>query len=374
MKKKIAIIGAGIAGLTLGNFLQKNSDYEFTIYEKGETLNLHEGFGIQLAVNSVSILNQIGFNELNKSDIFNPKTLDFYSDQDKICDLDLNQFNTEEEKYTTLKRSSLINFLKNRLFSNVFRFNKMIETVEHEGKKIKINFTDGEIDDVDYLVVSDGIFSASKKIIENEKTKLNFQGAFAVRTMIGKDNFKIFNKENISLLMCPNAHLVLYPVNQDEYNFVATIRNKANTSEDKNSKFFNKILEQNRLNILFDKNLSFWPIYKSYKPSISKHKNIFYLGDAHYAFPPTLAQGASQSIESANELFKIFKKDNKEIPGQYFANRLERIKIISTRSNFNFFAFHLSNPFLIRIRNFVLRKLIYNKKFIDTFLGRVFRK
>ena len=59
MKKKIAIIGAGIGGLTLANLLQKNSDFEFMIYEKEETLNLKEGFGIQLAVNSVSILNLI---------------------------------------------------------------------------------------------------------------------------------------------------------------------------------------------------------------------------------------------------------------------------------------------------------------------------
>ena len=38
MKKKIIIIGAGIAGLTLGNFLQKKLDYEFIIYEKAERL------------------------------------------------------------------------------------------------------------------------------------------------------------------------------------------------------------------------------------------------------------------------------------------------------------------------------------------------
>ena len=59
MKKKIAIIGAGIGGLTLANLLQKNSEFDFIIYEKGEALNLEEGFGIQLAVNSVSILNLI---------------------------------------------------------------------------------------------------------------------------------------------------------------------------------------------------------------------------------------------------------------------------------------------------------------------------
>jgi len=374
MKKKIAIIGAGIAGLTLGNFLQKKSNYEFTIYEKGETLNLDEGFGIQLAINSISILNQIGFKEFNKSEIFNPKTLVFFSKQDKICDLDLTQFNTETEKYTTLKRSSLIKFLKDKLFNNIFRFNKSIVSLEHKENKIQIKFTDGDTDEVDYLVVSDGVFSNTKTIIENKKNKINFNGAFAARTTISKNNFKALNKENISLIMCPNAHLVLYPINEEEYNFVAILRNKANSSDDKNRGLLNNILKQSNLNILFEKKISFWPIYNSNKPAISKYKNIFYLGDAFYTFPPTMAQGASQSIESADELFKILEKDTNDKQDIYFTNRLERVKITSRRSNFNFFAFHLCNSFFVTVRNFILKKLICNNKFIDTFLGRIFKK
>ena len=374
MKKKIAIIGAGIAGLTLGNFLQKKLDYEFTIYEKGETLNLDEGFGIQLAVNSISTLNQIGFKEFNKSEFFNPKTLDFFSNQNKVCDLDLTQFNTETEKYTTLKRSSLIQFLKDKLFSNIFRFNKMIETLEHKENKIQIKFTDGDTDEFDYLVVSDGVFSTTKTIIENKKAKINFKGAFAARTTISKNNFKTLNKDNISLVMCPNAHLVLYPVNDEEYNFVAIMRNKANTSDDKNRELLKNILEQNNLNILFEKKISFWPIYNSYKPAISKYKNIFYLGDAFYTFPPTMAQGASQSIESADELFKILEKDTNDKQNIYLTNRLERVKVISRRSNFNFFAFHISSLIIQKIRNIFLKLLIKRKTFIKAYLKPVYKK
>ena len=65
MKKKIVIVGAGIAGLTLASLLKTNPNFEFVIYEKGEVLNLSEGFGIQLSINGVSILNKIGFNQLN---------------------------------------------------------------------------------------------------------------------------------------------------------------------------------------------------------------------------------------------------------------------------------------------------------------------
>jgi|TARA_B110000211_G_scaffold5843_1_gene6491 salicylate hydroxylase len=374
MKKKIAIIGAGIAGLTLGNLLQKNLDYEFTIYEKGETLNLDEGFGIQLAVNSIYVLNQIGFNELNKSNTFHPKALDFYSNRNKVCDLNLTQFNTRLEKYTTLKRSSLIKFLKDKLFSNVFKFNKKVQTIEHEEKKIKIKFTDGETDEVDYLIVSDGIFSDTRTIIENKKYKKIFQGAFALRNIINKDHLEKLNNDNISLFMCPKAHLVLYPVNESEYNFVAIIRGKMDSFDDKKKIFLNNILKQNNLNSLLNNNLSFWPVYNSRKSLVSEYKNIFYLGDAFYAFPPTMAQGASQSIEAADELSKIFEKDILDKQNFYFTNRIKRTKIISKRSNFNFFIFHLSNSLLVKIRNIILRKLIYNRKFIDIFLGRVFRK
>ena len=76
MKKKIAIIGSGIAGLTLASLLKTNSNFEFQVYEKGEMLNLEEGFGIQLSVNSVFILNKLGFNELNKNDKYHPSKLD----------------------------------------------------------------------------------------------------------------------------------------------------------------------------------------------------------------------------------------------------------------------------------------------------------
>ena len=84
MKKKIAIIGAGIAGLTFANLIKKNSDHEFMLYEKQESLSLDEGFGIQLSTNSIKILNSIGFNKIDKSKIFHPTGVDFFNIQNKI--------------------------------------------------------------------------------------------------------------------------------------------------------------------------------------------------------------------------------------------------------------------------------------------------
>ena len=48
MKKKIAIIGAGIAGLTLANLIKKNSDFEFMLYEKEEIQKRWESYCTKL--------------------------------------------------------------------------------------------------------------------------------------------------------------------------------------------------------------------------------------------------------------------------------------------------------------------------------------
>jgi salicylate hydroxylase len=374
MKKKIAIIGAGIGGLTLANLLQKNSEFEFIIYEKRETLNLEEGFGIQLAVNSVSILNQIGFNSLNKSEIYNPTKLDFYSNGDKICDLDLTQFNSETEKYTTLKRSTLIKSLKDKLFSNLIRFNKTVDRVDQNQDTTKIYFKDGDSEEVDYLIVSDGVYSQTKSIIEKKIFKPSFYGAVAVRTQIKAKDVSEFKTENISIFMSSKAHLVSYPVNDSgDINVVCVLRKKLNGKKSieqlLGEKFFNK---NKHLSSLFKKDLKSWSIYTSSKPAKSILKKVFYIGDAFYTFPPTLAQGASQSIESAKELYDLLINNNQNIENIYFEKRFKKTNMINNRSKLNYLVFHFSNPFLKILRNQFLKRLIKSKSFINRYLGKIY--
>ena len=374
MKKKIAIIGAGIGGLTLANLLQKNSDFEFKIYEKEETLNLKEGFGIQLAVNSISILNQIGFSSLSKSEIYNPIKLDFYSNEDKICDLDLTQFNNKTEKYTTLKRSSLIKFLKDKLFSNLIRFNKTIESVKQDQDILKIKFKDGTSEEVDYLVVSDGVFSYTKSVVEKKSFKLNYYGAVAVRTEIKTKNIPEFKTKNISLFMSSKAHLVSYQVNDNgDINVVCILRKKLNEKKSIEQLLSETFVNKNKhLLRLFKGNLKSWPIYTSSKPIKSILKKVFYIGDAFYAFPPTLAQGASQSIESAKELYDLLIDNKQNVENIYFEKRLKRTIMINNRSRLNYFVFHFSNPVLKILRNKFLKKLIKSKIFINRYLGKIY--
>jgi len=374
LKKKIAIIGAGIGGLTLANLLQKNSEFEFTIYENRETLNLEEGFGIQLAVNSISILNKIGFDDLNKSEIYNPAKIDFYSNEGKICDLDLTQFNSKTEKYTTLKRSSLIKFLKDKLFSNLIKFNKTIVSVEQNQDILKIIFKDGNSEKVDYLVVSDGVFSQTKSIIEKKNFKPNYYGAIAVRTQVKDKDVSEFKTENISLLMSSKAHLVSYPINDSgEINIVCILRKKLNEKKSIEQLLSEKFVNKSKhLLSLFKGDLKSWSIYTSPKPIKSIFKKVFYIGDAFYTFPPTLAQGASQSIESAKELYDLLIENRQNIESIYFEKRLKKTNMINNRSRLNYFVFHFSNPVFKIFRNQFLKRLIKSKSFIKRYLDKIY--
>jgi len=139
--KKVAIIGAGISGLFIANLLKKNPNYQIIIYEKNTSISLEEGYGVQLSVNSVKFLNEIGFEKLHNNEKFSPKKINFYSNKnsDKICELDISNFNTEDCKYTTLKRSSLINFLKKDL-GKLIKTGYNISKIDQHDKQIKLSF------------------------------------------------------------------------------------------------------------------------------------------------------------------------------------------------------------------------------------------
>ena len=375
MKKKLAIIGAGIAGLTLANFLKKFTDHEFMVYEREESLSLEEGYGIQLATNSIKILNEIDFKKINNEKLFNPKTLDFYNIQnEKICDLDLSKFNNEETKYTTLQRSTLIEFLKEDIYTQHLRFGKKIKEVSELKDKILIKFDDNTNDLVDFVFAADGIFSNTRSFFEKKKNEPKFKKAIAARVILKSKSELNISDENISLMLGSKSHIVLYPINKKkELNLVCIMRCKKFDPGNTKQLITDLVLKQNpKLKNIFDNEIKSWPLYFTPKILSSSNKKVFYIGDAFNGFLPTLAQGAGQSIESAYEIFNLL-KENKLDTDTYFKLRSKRAKIVRNRSNLNFFVFHFSNSLMQNIRNMILRFLVKRKKFIKSYLGKVYK-
>ncbi len=375
MKKKIAIIGAGIAGLTLANFLYKDKNHNFMVYEKNESLPLDEGYGIQLSTNSIKILNEINFDKINNEKIYQPMGIDIYNIQNKkICDLDLTQFNANDYKYTTLQRSTLIEFLKDDIYTQHIRFGKRITEVSELKGKVLIKFDDNTNDLVDYAIGADGAFSNTRTFFEKKKNKPVFKNAIAIRTILKSISGLEIDQSKVSLMMGKNCHLVIYPINKKkELNFVCILRHTKKDPDDIKI-LLDKVIKQNpNLEKAFEEDLKSWPLYATPKILPSTNSKVFYIGDAFNSFLPTLAQGAGQSIESAYELFNLIKNERADIQNVYFQERSKRAKIVRRRSNLNFFIFHFSSKFMQMIRNFLMKFLIKRSSFINSYLGRVYK-
>ena len=220
------------------------------------------------------------------------------------------------------------------------------------------------------------MYSKTKQILFKKEGLPEYFKSIAIRGKITN-----FENSDISIYLGPNFHFVIYPINQSkEFNFISIIRKNLieeeilNTDLFKNSNFVEKLLNQislkSKLNLIekIDE-IKCFPIFVSKKIQVPSSKNIFLTGDAFYSFPPSFAQGASQSIEAANELFQDINSNS----SNYYKKRIIKTKQINSRSKLNHFAFHVSNPFNIFFRNVFLKYLSKNKKFLESYLGKIYK-
>ena len=379
--KSVSIIGAGISGLYLANLFKNNKNYKVTIYEKKDSIEINEGYGIQLSVNSVKLLNQIGFNSLTDEEKFHPKKIDFYDlkNSKKICDLEISKFNLENCKYTALKRSKLLQFLVDGLGNEIIKYNYSINQIEYGKDTTNLTFDNGDKKTCDYLIISDGVFSKGKSLISANNSNAIYNNSIAIRGNISKENLQKISDENVSLFLGSDFHYVVYPLDKDEnLNFIGILKHKLNPNEQKNHKLFdennfienikNKLSQKIPLRI-FEKiqNIKLFPVFVS-KNFFKPPNNTFLVGDAFFAFSPSFAQGASQSIEGAHELYESILNNN-----NFFNIRSKRVKMINRRSNFNQFAFHLSNPVMTFFRNILMKYLVKNENFLESYLGKIYK-
>ena len=224
-------------------------------------------------------------------------------------------------------------------------------------------------------------FQLNLKIINSN---LNFNllnnNCIAIRGKIPQANLINLNEMNISLFVGPDFHYVIYPIDNitGEYNFIGVLKHQLTANELTNYSLFeekafiegikNKLQNKISSSILSNiNNIKCFPVFVS-KDFHKSVENIHLVGDAFFAFPPSFAQGASQSIEGASELFESI-TNNKS---NYYSNRVSRVKMINNRSKLNQFAFHVSNPIIVFFRNMGLKILTKNKTFLENYLGKIY--
>lgn len=359
--KKIAIIGAGIGGLTLGVFLKENG-FDVQIFEKSNALR-SGGAGIIMACNANQILIKAGLynsvlkkgNEIASFDITDDKLLPIQSSDIAVFKEKIGVGNI------AISREDLHQILADQFNETEILFGKELVEIK-KNEQSKLVFKDGSAYRADLIFGADGIASQVRKYVSGQ-IPIRDSKQFCWRAIV-----------NYALPLEFESKLTEVWGVGKRFGFVKTGPNKVywyalTNAEIKNSNALKKSLKdrfsdshyliQELLDaaeegsITTNKLGDIPPLKHWYKGSICL------LGDAAHATTPNLGQGACQAIESAYRLAKCLNEYNnhEEAFKAYFDYRFKKASgVTNTSWNVGKIA-QIENKTLIIGRNWFFRRI-----------------
>ena len=206
-KEHIAIIGAGISGLTLGISLKQNN-IPCVIFEKSPTISEH-GAGISISPNGKHILSKLNVLEDLKNVSGNTSETIFFSNLKEITKI--------SSDVLTTSRKSLHDILLNKFISldGEILFDYELENINLDLKEI--SFKNGKSLNVGHIASCDGIKSICRsKAIDSSHPK--YSGYSVWRSIINQ------NQSHIGFYLGAGFHIVSYPINNKQISFVAAVK------------------------------------------------------------------------------------------------------------------------------------------------------
>ncbi|CEJ56992.1 hypothetical protein PMG11_05702 [Penicillium brasilianum] len=313
----VAIIGAGISGLTLALSLHKQS-IPSTIYE-ARSASLDIGGAIMLSPNALRILDALDIYQKIKHRGFEFTNLHFYTDKP----LDTYEFGDREKyQYDALRiyRHELIDVLltavKEKGISIEYgkKFTRILTESETE---VTWEFEDGQIGRAACLVGADGIHSRVRKYLypDLEPQFTNAVGvtaAIPTSQLTDTDAYQmpvtIMNPKHGAFVIAkqlPDGSEVLIGKQKraaqlDREGWSQLLNDKQWCVDflREGAESFPEIVQSSVTSIPLDK-INLWPFYVVPKLDTwaSKHSRVVILGDAAHAIPPTAGQGINQAFE-----------------------------------------------------------------------------
>ncbi len=380
---KVAVVGAGIAGLATG-LLLRQLGCDVTIFEKDKLLK-KEGAGIQITSNGLFVLEKLYVGEAVVKGGLKPDNLCLF-DEDGLRSIGrLEILNRLKRRYgrpfTALHRSHLIKILLEKVKAEKIKINfgsEALPLIAQDEQSVSI-FCNGEKVKKDLIVVADGVSSNWKKIVFKENKERSISQS-AYRFVLSKKNLPpVFLRNNVNLFFGRGRHFVTYPTDLDgTINFVFCKREKkghlANHWKEKVTKkqFLDDFELDENLEACFSnvKTIYKWPIIESGIPSSVQKKNVVLVGDAALGMLPYMAQGANKALEDSWVLANCIREyplDIEKALKKYSKKRVKRLQKLDKVSRLNEKIYHLERKMFRWIFFLYLR-------FIIAFLPSLFFK
>ncbi|OAP34474.1 salicylate hydroxylase [Sinorhizobium glycinis] len=361
----VAIVGAGIAGLTTALCLARQG-LATDIFENADALN-EVGAGLQLSPNASRILIELGLL---------PALEDVWSQPDSIALVDgrtlrplaevpagANARSRWAAPYGVLHRASLQKILLDAVQSEPCCRLHLGRRVEGD-PVASVAAATGRRPTV--VVGADGIWSQVRAAIPGAGA-VRFSGNIAWRLLLPRaEASACLSPNRVTAFLGPEAHLVAYPLREtDGFNLVAIIGGKptetawiGQDSEERRREFVAAFEDWHRdLRSMIENAAAatYWPLCVVDDGAWHNWRDIVLIGDAAHAMTPFAAQGAAMAIEDASELARCLAAfpDAPAAFARYEHARRARIARVRKRAAFNRFAYHARGP-VRTARNIVL--------------------
>lgn len=375
--KTVAIIGAGIAGLTAALSFARYGIATDIIEQASELAEV--GAGLQISPNAAHILSALNVLPQIEDMWLEPLSVDLSSGLSLKTLMSLPMKSVARARwgapYGVLHRASLQRALLAAVSSNPLcrlHLGKRLDNVDKHTIARTI-FTQP-----DMIVGADGVWSATRYCVPNAPAA-TFSGNVAWRfTLQERDAPGFLNRHSVTAFLGPSAHIVAYPLTETgDFNIVA-ISVGANPGDtwkaeaQRQQKAF--LLQQFRhWNPAFAQlldgaaNPTFWPLFQAGAGQWQDGRHTILIGDAAHAMMPFAAQGAAMAIEDAFELATFVSRG--EIIGasldRFAAHRMSRVDKARKRAKLNSFAYHARGP--MRIGRDILLSLRPPEQFLADF-------
>jgi len=365
---KIAIIGAGIAGLTTAISLEKIG-FSVQIYEQASEIR-PVGAGITLAHNAMQVYDKLGLKD-DISELGNPISSMNVTTPDLIP---MSKVETKcfDDKYSVnpvaIHRGELQNLLVKKLKNTRIHLNKKLVEIKG-GRSISLLFSDDTEIKFDAVIAADGINSIARNVIFKENTirkanQMCWRG-------ISDINLSSKYQSELNEAWGKGSRFGFVQISPGRVYWYALLNN--NSEENTPNIFSYNFKEYHQVvkDIISrtDTSKIFKDEIQDLEPISSwVQENICLVGDAAHATTPNMGQGACQAIEDAYVLSHCL--DNYPINvafSRYEQLRMKKAKTVVSLSWRLGKISQLQNPTLIAIRNFSIKLIpsIFNRIQLD---------
>jgi 6-hydroxynicotinate 3-monooxygenase len=337
-RTRIAIVGAGLGGLTAAGFLQR-AGFPVTVYEQASAFS-RVGAGIILSANVVKVLRRLGIEDDLvgsgiKPDCYLSRAWDSGEIMYEIT------FDGASERhfgapYLNIHRGDLHRLLSKAVAPGTVMFDHRLMALEEKPGAVRLVFANGATTEADIVIGGDGIRSKVRDYLLGEAPP-RFAGAVAHRAIFPAKRLGAIEMPDCTKWWGPDRHILPYFMTsrRDEIYVIGVVPSSGWSSDaasllssrDEMIDLFAGFHADLQCVLQAADDVTLWPIFDRERHDRWSGGRLVLLGDACHPMRPYMAGGGAMAIEDSAILTRCLKSfdDIAEAFQCYEAVRIPRV-------------------------------------------------